>query len=408
MSVTVGGVTDDRVPDFVRAMGGPFLFDIPSDRLAGEVARFRDRFPLDRLRCAYDGDTIVGTLGAFSLDMTCPGGTIPCAGTTVVTVQPTHRRQGILRRLIDDHFDDARERGEPIAALFASDSAIYGRFGYGMASVSAELRIERPHVALHRLAPPVAPVRMLEPGQARPEIEPVFDAMRRTRPGMFARDAAWWRASLEDDERDRGRNTAYRYVVADGTGGAEGYARYRIEPGDWSTGHAEGTVQVGEIVSTTPSSAASLWSFLTSIDLVGAISAGMVPEDDPVFDLFAGWRRVRPTLTDQLWVRLLDVPAALAGRQYEADGSVSFTVRDPITGTVESYRLDVEGGVGTCSAATDGDIRLDMEDLGAAYLGRPRFRALAGAGRVTGPAPALALADRIFCWHPAPWCQQIF
>lgn len=153
MGVTVGPVGDDRAAEYLAAMGQAFGFDSSDEHRE----RFSKYFEWDRARAAYDGDRIVGTLGAYSFEMTVPGGTMPCGGTTVVAVLPTHRRRGVLRQMIESHFEDVRERGEPIAGLWASESSIYGRFGYGIAAVGLDVEVDRDHVDLHRLAPRAAP-----------------------------------------------------------------------------------------------------------------------------------------------------------------------------------------------------------------------------------------------------------
>jgi predicted acetyltransferase len=331
-----------------------------------------------------------------------------CGGTTIAAVQPTHRRQGILRRLIDAHLDDVRAREEPIAGLFASDSAIYGRFGYGMASVSAYLTVSRPHVGFHRRAPNPTQVRTVPAAEAVDHMQPVFDRVVATRPGMFSRSGAWWARRVHDEADDRHGATAYRYAVAGAAGAVSGYAQYRLKPGTWDDGHGNGRVLVREIVAATPEAAAGLWGFLLNHDLVESIEVDMIPVDDPLFALMAGYRRASPTISDQLFIRIVDLYRALEGRRYSCDGAVSFRLHDPMTGGVASYRLGVSEGVGTVTPADDGDIELDVEDLGTAFLGRSRFRALARAGRLSGMPAALALADTMFAWDPAPWCQEIF
>lgn len=406
MPIEIRGIQASDTGDYLRAMSTPFAFDPTEPELP---ERFSRLFEPERARCAFDGDRIVGTLGAFSLDMTVPGGRVPCAGTTQVTVLPTHRRQGALRGMIEAHFAEARAHGDPIAALWASDSAIYHRFGYGMASVFAEARIERSHADVHRLSPPVRPVQLVQADEALERIRPVYDRVAAVRPGMYARDDRWWERRLRDRADDRDGGTPFHYAVVEGHDGAEGYVQYRIKPGDWEHHHGDGEIRVREILADTPEAAASLWTYLLGHDLVASISTGMLPEDEPLFSLLDGWRRAMPTILDQLWVRLLDVPAALEARRYSNDGALTIAVHDPMDGTVTTRRLTVEDGIGTVDHHTgDPDVSLDMEDLGAAYLGRARFRQLARAGRLTGSSDALALADAMFGWHPAPWCQEVF
>jgi hypothetical protein len=162
MGVNVLPVPDDRRRDFHEVLGLVFGFE-PTE---ADHERFDLYFPWDRSRGAFDGESLVGTLGAFSLDMTVPGGTMACGGTTVVSVLPTHRRRGILRMMIDSHLAEVRDKEEPIAGLWASDSAIYGRFGYGSAARATEIEIGREHAGFHRLVPEPAPVRLIDKEEA--------------------------------------------------------------------------------------------------------------------------------------------------------------------------------------------------------------------------------------------------
>jgi predicted acetyltransferase len=407
MPIEVRGIEPAEAEHFLSALTTPFAFDTDDDPKALE--RFSLLFESDRARCAFDGDSIVGTLGVFSLDMTVPGGRVPCAGTTQVTVQPTHRRRGVLRSMIQSHFEEARLRNDPIAALWASDSGIYHRFGYGMASVYAEARIPRGHTKLHRRAPDMLPVRLVDAADVLEVIRPVFDRMVAIRPGSFNRTEEWWARRLRDIPSDREGATAYRYAVADGPGGPEGYVQYRLKSGDWSSHHGDGEVQVREIIAETPAASASLWTYLMGHDLVTTITTGLLPEDDPLFSILDATRRGAPTVFDQIWLRILDLPAALEARAFSAEGTLVIEATDPMDGSTSRHRLTVDGGVGTCGPTSDPvDIHLDIEDLGASYLGRPRFRQLARAGRLTGSPESLTLADRMFAWDPAPWCQEIF
>jgi predicted acetyltransferase len=411
MMLTVRGIEAGETEAFLRAMSTPFAFDVDDDaeERSQQLERFAQLFEPERARCAFDDDTMVGTLGAFSLDMTVPGGRVACAGTTMVTVLPTHRRRGALRAMITAHLEEARLRGDPIAALWASDSGIYHRFGYGMASVYSEATIHRSHVDLHRLAPSPLPVRLIGADAAAEAIRPVYDRVTARRPGMYARDDRWWVRRLRDPADDRDGATAFRYAVVDGPDGVEGYVQYRLKPGDWSEHHGNGQIKVREIITETPRAAVALWSFIMGHDLVSTIETGYLPEDDPLYSILDGWRRAMPTISDQLWVRILDLPTALEARRYSANGQLTVAVTDPMDGSVTKVRLTVEDGIGTVTHHTgDAEMALDLEDLSAAYLGRPRFRQLARAGRLTGTPETLALADAMFGWDPAPWCQEVF
>ena len=235
MGVTVGPVGDDRAAEYLAAMGQAFGFDSSDEHRE----RFSKYFEWDRARAAYDGDRIVGTLGAYSFEMTVPGGTMPCGGTTVVAVLPTHRRRGVLRQMIESHFEDVRERGEPIAGLWASESSIYGRFGYGIAAVGLDVEVDRDHVDLHRLAPRAAPARLVSREEAMDLFPPFYDRERRLRPGFFARSPSWWEfRRFHDSEPSREGATAFRYAVTEENGVVTGFAQYRFKE-KWREGHGQ-------------------------------------------------------------------------------------------------------------------------------------------------------------------------
>lgn len=239
MSLTIRAIDPSEVEAFRAAMGLCFGFDPVPDRLT----HFEKLFEADRSRCAFDDGHLVGTAGAFSLDMTVPGATVRCGGTTMVSVLPTHRRRGVLRKMMGAHLDDVREREEPIAALWASESSIYGRFGFGQASVELDVTIPREHVRFHRLAPEPDPVRIVSAEEARRLVQPVFEAVRMRTPGFYARTEDWWSERFFFDPPDRREGaTSYRYAVAFRGRRPVGYAQYRFR-GTWEGHHGRGKVQ---------------------------------------------------------------------------------------------------------------------------------------------------------------------
>ena len=410
MSVVIRPIEDGELEQFLRTMGGPFAFDLPEEDEKREamLERFGSVFETDRTRCAFEDGEMIGTLGAFSLAMTTPGGTVDCAGTTMVTMSAAHRRQGHLRRMMGAHLDESRERGDPIAALWASDSAIYGRFGYGLASVEIRREIDPAHVRFHRRAPDGDTVGFVSADEAADLLPDVYSRVLPTRPGMYARSEDWWRhRRLRDAPEARRGATAFRYAVShDEHGTPSGYAQYRVKT-DWDL-HGEHEVRVSELLSTSPSAEAGLWRVVLGHDLAGTVRAS-TPPDGGLVDLLDGPRRATGKLVDALWVRLLDIPAAFAARRYSAEGSVTVAVHDPVDGSVASFRIESDGDTGTATATRDDpDIELDVEDLGAAYLGRARLRRLAAAGRLWGDSAALATLDRMLTWDPQPWCPEVF
>ncbi len=245
MAVQIRAIAPDEFEKMRTTMGVVFGFDPPDgDR------RFLELLPLDRTRCAFDDDQLVGTAGAFSLNMTVPGGEVPCGGTTIVAVAPTHRRQGILRAMMRSHLDDVKERGEPIAGLWASDSAIYGRFGYGCASVCYDMEIDVEHGEWSRLAPEPDRVRLVERAEAMTLAPPLYDRIRAEVPGFFERTTAWWEdRSFRDSESAREGSTSLRYAVVDDDGGITGLATFRTRS-RWDGGHGVGKVVVKDLFAT--------------------------------------------------------------------------------------------------------------------------------------------------------------
>lgn len=405
MGVRISPVPPERAGELLTAMGGSFGFDPEAD----DIERFRKVFEWDRIRAAQDGESIVGTVGAFSLDLTVPGATMACGGTTIVSVLPTHRRRGILRMMLDSHLDDVREREEPIAGLWASDSAIYGRFGYGCAAQSARLEIPRDHSRFHRLAPDPAPVRLIDDREARTLLPPHYDRVRREIPGFFARSDRWWEnRRFRDEKADRDGATAYRYAVAEMGGDVTGYVQYRFKE-DWSQGHGEGEVRVRELVGGDPASWAGLWRFLLDHDLTARVSAPNRSVEDPVVELLEGRRRATMKVTDSLWIRVMDPKAALEGRSYSAPVSTVLALHDPLDASMATWRLELSPeGSEVTRTSEEAAISMDVEDLGACFMGWSRFRSLAGSGRIEGDPDALADLDRAFGWSPIPWCGEVF
>lgn len=378
----------------------------PDEAWAG---RWLENFELERMLAALDGDAIVGGAGAFSLRLTVPGGgVLPCAGTTVVGVLPTHRRRGILRSMMRAHLDDARGRGEVLAALWASEETIYGRYGYGLASLSLQLEIDKAHNAFRPGFEPVGRVRLVEAAEAAALMPPVYDAVQRVTPGMYERAQSWWEHRiLADPSEFRFGGSPKHLAVLEVDGVPQAYAVYRLHVSFGDHG-PEAKVRTLEAMGATPEATASIWRYLLDVDWTKTVSASLQPVDHPLLLRLARLNLARPTLSDNLWVRLLDVGAALSGRMYAGDGAVVLEVRDEFC-PWNAGRWRIEGGEAARTDA-DADLALDVSDLGAVYLGGFTFRQLAQAGRLGELREgAVARADALFdVGGPAPWCPEIF
>jgi predicted acetyltransferase len=369
------------------------------------LLRFSKVLEIQRMHAALEDGEVIGGAGAFAYDFSVPGGTLPCAGVSVVGVYPTHRRRGVLRALMDAQLRDVHERGEPIAALWASEETIYGRFGYGLASWAGDVKIAREWAAFARPLARTGQVRFVTPEQALDLFPPIWEALRRERPGVFARTREWWELRtlrLPDDEKANPK----RFVALDLDGESQAYAIFRTHTG-FENGVSSARTEVIEAIGSTPQATAELWRFLLDIDWTATFEASLLPPDHPLFLLLANPRRAGYRMGDGLWARLVDVGAALSGRAYAGDGSIVFDVRDAVCPWNEG-RWKLEDGIASRTDA-DVEIALDVDALGSAYLGAVSFDQLRGALRLEELVEgAVRRADALFGWRPLPWCPEIF
>jgi predicted acetyltransferase len=383
---------------------GQYFGSVPTEE---RMQRWVDQLGLERMHGAWLDGVIVGGAGAFTFNLTVPGGDLPTAGVTVVGVYPTHRRRGVLRSLMRAQLDDVHKRGEPLAALWASEEPIYGRFGYGVASFCGEIELAHEYTAFAQPFEPEGTIRFLEPDEVLDALPPVFERIRPDWPGMFSRNELWWQhKEIADPEEWRDGAGPKRWCAYEQNGSIEGFAVYRHKP-DWEHGTSVGEVRVLEALGRTPEALRDVWAYLLAIDWKAKVKAWFLPPDHPLFFLLANPRRLRFRMGDSLWVRIVDVEAALSRRRYSEEGAVTFEVEDEFCDW-NSGRWKLEGGQAsrTKSAA---DLRLPVQSLGSAFLGGVPFGALARAGRVEELKDgALARADGLFRWDRHPWCPEIF
>jgi predicted acetyltransferase len=369
------------------------------------VQRFNAVLPFDRMHAAFADGDIVGGAGAFPFELSVPGGVVPCGGVTVVGVSPTHRRRGALRAMMDAQLRDIHDRGEPIAALWASEETIYGRFGYGIASWTGDITLPREWTAYAKPFERRGRVRLIGPEEAASAFPPVWTALMRRRPGVFQRTKPWWelrRLRMPDEEAANPK----RFAVLEIDGEVQAYAIYRQFP-SWAEGSTTARLEVSEVVAANAHAEAEMWRFVLDIDWYATVEASLLPVDHPLFLLLATPRRMKFRKGDMLWVRVVDVGAALSGRAYAADGKVVFDVRDAVCPWNEG-RWKLESGA---AARTDepAELALDVDALGSAYLGAVSFAELQAAGRVEELVDgAVRRADALFTWRPLPWCPEIF
>jgi predicted acetyltransferase len=404
--VTIRAIAPDELPAFMSTLefafhGREHEDDLEQERLIAEP---------DRYFVALDGDRMVGTAGACTTRFTVPGGgSITAPGVTAVGVLASHRRRGINTRLMAALLDQAAERGEALAYLWASESAIYGRFGYGMASLSADIELAANRSAFVDGVEVPGRVRLLPRDEALPLMRTAYDAAAAERPGMIAVDDQWWQWLFFERKKDRDEPLFFA-VHLDGADVPDGYAVYTVKH-EWPHGVPTNELEVQNMVCATAGAEAALWRYLCDVDLVATVRARHRPPDDASLWLMREPRRLHFTLGDGLWLRIVDVCSALAARRYSADGRLVLEVRDAFRpATSGPYELTVEGGEGTCRR-TDAEPELvcGIGALGAAYLGGSSFRQLRRAQQVDEVEPgALARADAMFAWDPAPWFGFIF
>jgi predicted acetyltransferase len=380
-------------------------------------------FEFDRSLAAFDGGTPIGIAGAYSFRLSVPGSELlPAAGVTWVSVLPTYRRRGVLSSIMRRQLEDIRGRGEPLAVLWASEAAIYSRFGYGRASWHLRFTFKRSEGALATtvVADRGLVLRLADPSAVLAELAKVYDSVLPGRPGLFVRNEAWWQRIIYDPPEDRHGASPVRGLIAEDESGPRGYALYSaLRPPDSEPFLPAAVLTVHELVTVDPAASAALWTDLLSRDLISELRAWVRPVDDPLLYQLADGRRARPQPSDGLWVRIIDVPGALAGRRYSCPVDVVIEVRDDILpANAGRWRLTTAADAGdagrglaaSCVRVTSAaDLVLDVTQLGAAYLGGTRLGTLAEAGLVTELRPgAVRQLSAAMSWDPAPWCPAVF
>ncbi|MFE4520099.1 GNAT family N-acetyltransferase [Kitasatospora sp. NPDC056783] len=349
----------------------------------------------------------VGTAGAHTFELTLPGqAVVPAAGVTSVGVLPTHRRQGVLTALMRRQLADLRARGEFLSVLLASEAGIYGRFGYGPATHTRRLTVQRRKAGLaaprapHGQGAPAGSVELLRRADCEAVLEEVYDRYRRTQPGALSRPHRWW--ALGAGQPPVARKPRYVAVHRDADGTPDGYASYSKD-GD--------TLTVDETIALDDAGYTALARFVLGHDLVDKVVFRHCPADHPLRWQLADFRAAEPSgETDWLWVRLLDVPRALTSRGWFADGELVLDVDDPFLGERRRHLLTVRDGKAECVPTDrEPDLSLDVRDLGSVYLGGTAPSTLVRAGHIRAHHPnAAALADTLFRAERAPHCLHLF
>lgn len=322
---------------------------------------------------ACDGGQIVGNALYLDLQLTVPGpAVVPAAGVSIVAVAPTHRRRGILRAMYDELHRRIAGAGYPVAALTASEGGIYGRFGYGPATIGTERTVDRRFAGFHTDVPDPGGVRLVSPGKHRDEFAAIYDRWRQQTPGGLVRPQVLFDDLLADRHSARGGGTAWFALLH-----PDGYLLYRV------VGDDPKTVRIGEFTAATTDARIALWRAVFGLDLMTTVIAETHP-DDPLPYLLTDARLVGITAaTDGLWLRLMDIPAALHARSYAADLSAVLEISDEFRGDGGRFALEIRDGRASCTPTfAPADAEMDLDVLGSLYLGAHRAASMAAANRL--------------------------
>ncbi|HEV2783528.1 MAG TPA: GNAT family N-acetyltransferase [Actinophytocola sp.] len=354
---------------------------------------------------AFVGDRMIGTALSFGSSVGLPGGgALPMAAVTGVGVRADHTRRGVLTELMRTQLSAAAAAGEALAGLHASEAAIYGRFGYGVAVTSRTITVQAKRAELRREVPRGGEVRLLDVDEALSLLPGIYERVRGRRPGMMTRPASWWRMSYERRLRDKDEHGIVAvHTGPDGEDGFVAYSPYERQTASWTL---DKTLRVRDLLGT-PAAIADLWRYLLGVDLVEDVHAWLRPLDEPLEPMLVNQHCVRSELDDDLWLRLVDVPAALAARRYGQAEPVVLEVRDRVLPANSGrYRISPLGIERTDGSA---DLAMDVDVLAMLYLGGTRASALAGIGRIEVAEPAaLPRADTLFASDVTAWCGTMF
>jgi predicted acetyltransferase len=404
--LSVRTIEASEVDGWIRCMSTGFLSH-PAD---GEGEFRLGDMDLDRTWAAFDGTTAVGTLRSFASPLTVPGpADVTAAALTNVTVAPTHRRRGLLTEMISADLRASAQRGEPVGILIASEYPIYGQFGYGDAVDAATYTVDTRTARF--LRPGTGTVELVDLVELRREAPPVYERVRRGQPGAIGRDDRWWDRTLHQvDVPGTTPVKGYQAIYRAPDGEVQGYLRYTASQ-EWDHMRPKGTVSIIELVAATPDAYHRLWRYCSEIDLTTRIQAGDRPVNEPLVWLLHDGRLLRQTgRFDFIWVRVLDVAAALSARQYATGGRLVIEVTDALGITAGRFALD-GGPTGATCTPTDAtaELTLPVDALGSLYLGGRSALALGHAGRIDEhSAGALARTDTMFRSSITPWCSTWF
>jgi len=385
----------------------------PEQAFAEFLEREASVFEFDRSLAAFDGTEVVASSGLFTTRLRIPGGELAVPVVTWVSVARGYRRRGLLSRMLRGLMAAARERGEPMVSLFASEATIYGRHGFGIATQLRSLALDRRVSAFRADAPEPGPVRAVSLETARAAFPAVYAAARAQHLGMPSRSARWWDYQvLADPPAGREGAGAKEFAQAEGAdGSADGYAVWRLRTAWTGDGLPDGSVEVTELMATTPEATTALWRWCLDVDLAEHLVADLRPRDEPLAHLLVDPRRLTGGTRDGLWLRFVDLPAAIEARAWNGTDRLVLRVGDDLWpeqgGT---WSLAVEQGSARCTrVSAEADLELGTEALAALYLGETRVPALRSAGRLLECRPGAAHRFDVLLGVSEPtWTPEVF
>jgi predicted acetyltransferase len=400
--LTIRTLTEADLDEFTRVLAAAFLIDRDDDFLAFERAVFEP----SRAHGVFDGGTMIGSGEMLTRRITLPGtGPTPVAAITAVGVAPGHRRRGVLSMIMREQLTTMHDRGEAISILWASEGAIYGRFGYGLAS--DYVRYAVPAGSPFRPGVDVGGdrVRELPKKAAEPVLREIYRTIVPNRVGLLERTDGSWAYHLTDTEIRRKSFGTLRFAIH-----PQGYAAYRVRQG-WQDRGPSSELIVHELIAANPTAYAALFRYLLDVDLISEVQLHQ-PTDDPVIHLLADPRAALRTMVEGLWVRLVDLDRALESRTYSVPLDVVLEVTDPFCPwNAGGWRLvvDSDGRARVRRDAGPADVTLGIDDLSAVFLGGTRLTTLAAAGRVRESRPGVVARMTLAFLHDgAPACTEQF
>ncbi|MFH8405419.1 GNAT family N-acetyltransferase [Streptomyces sp. NPDC018019] len=414
MDIEVRTVGDDDIPAWLRALQVGFLR--PPEGISEEDIEYRRaRYDPDRTQGAYDNGRCVATFRSFAQELTVVGGArVPADAITSVTVSPTHRRRGLLSRMMADDLRAAKERGDALATLIAAEFPIYGRYGFGPAAWFTEWRIDVARAALdprHAGPDDGGRVDFADAAEVREAGPALHERFRARQPGAIDLSEDWWRELTGAVPRPYNpAKDRFHAVYRSASGEVEGLVSYRADD-KWERKLPQNTVTVDRLAALTPGAERALWRFLCSIDWVSYVTSGVRGPDD-LLPYHLGDPRAAQVEqhADYLWIRPLDIPRLLEARTYPAEGALVLEVRDAAGLADGRFLLDAGPAGATCTrTGRSAELTLDVGAFAALYLGDESAVRTAALGRVTEERPgALATADLLLHTARRPWCPDSF